>query len=259
MTGDVHYDDTTIRFLGMLWGEGYMSPGGAEEVGRVLEGIDLAGMTVLDIGSGSGGIAVDLVRRFGAAQVIGIDVEDDVCRYARERASAAGLSDRVEIRQVSPGPFPLEDASIDLVFSKDSIIHIPDKSWLAREVMRVLRPGGWFAASDWLISHDGEPSPEMARYIAAEDLDFAMASPERYRRALEEAGFGDIQLVNRNDWYQTQARAELERLRGPERPAFEAAFGSALIAEQVQIWEAMLPVVLTGEHCPHHLRGRKPA
>ena len=42
-------------------------------------------------------------------------------------------------------------------------------------------PGGWFVASDWLISHDGEPSPEMADYIAKKNLDFGMASPARYR------------------------------------------------------------------------------
>ena len=64
----------------------------------------------------------------------------------------------------------------DIVFSKDSIVHIPDKEALAADAFRVLKPGGWFVASDWLISHD-EPSPEMADYIAKEDLDFGMARP----------------------------------------------------------------------------------
>jgi len=42
-------------------------------------------------------------------------------------------------------------------------------------VFRVLKPGGWFVASDWLIGHDHEPSPEMKAYIASEGLDFAAA------------------------------------------------------------------------------------
>ena len=56
--GDVLYDDATVDFLEALWGEGYLSPGGPEEVARILAGLDLAGRIVLDIGCGSGGITV---------------------------------------------------------------------------------------------------------------------------------------------------------------------------------------------------------
>jgi phosphoethanolamine N-methyltransferase len=258
MSDKVHYDAGVIAFFGKLWGDGYMSPGGPEEVARVLDGIDLAGKTVLDIGCGSGGITVDLVRRHGAGRVIGIDVEGDVCAVSKQRIDAAGLSDRIEILQVEPGPLPMADAGLDIVFSKDSIIHIPDKEWLAAEAFRVLRPGGWFVASDWLISHDGAPSPEMAHYIEMEDLGFVMASPNRYRKALEVAGFVDVKFVNRNLWYREEARAELARLTGPNRAAFEKILGAEAIEGQIATWTTMLPVVDSGEHCPHCFRGRKP-
>ena len=258
MSDKVHYDEGVIEFFDKLWGDGYMSPGGPEEVARVLDGIDLVGKTVLDIGCGSGGVTVDLVRRHSAGRVVGIDVEGDVCAVSKKRVDAAGFADRIEILQVEPGPFPMADASLDIVFSKDAIIHIPDKEWLAREAFRVLRPGGWFVASDWLISHDGEPSSDMAHYIEMEDLGFAMASPERYRKALEAAGFVDVKLVNQNLWYREEARAEIARLTGPGRPAFDKTFGAEAISEQIAIWRAMLPVVDSGEHCPHHFRGRKP-
>jgi ubiquinone/menaquinone biosynthesis C-methylase UbiE len=149
MSGGEHlYDDAMVTFLETLWGDGYLSPGGPEEVARVLRGLDLAGRAVLDVGCDSGGITVSLARDHGAAKVIGIDVEAPVCARARARTQKAGLADRVEIRQVEPGPLPLPlpDASLDLVFSKDSIVHIPDKKALADEAFRVLRPGGWFAA-----------------------------------------------------------------------------------------------------------------
>ena len=60
------------------------------------------------------------------------------------------------------------------------------------------KPGEWFVPSDWLISHDGEPSPEMADCIAKEDLDSRMASPARYRCALEPAEFVDMSLTKSN-------------------------------------------------------------
>lgn len=256
--GEVHYDETSIDFLAELWGDGWLSPGGPEEVALLLAGVDLAGKSGVDIGCGAGGVTLTLVRDHGAGHVVGVDVEDPVCAAARARVEAAGLSDRIEIRKVEPGPFPFADSSLDFVFSKDSIVHIADKEFLAGEAFRVLKPGGWFVASDWLISHDGEPSPEMAHYIACEDLDFGMASPERYRRALDGAGFVDVSLRNRNPWYREQGRAELERLSGPDRAKFEAVVGPEEIANQIKTWEAMVVVLDTGEHCPHHFRGRKP-
>lgn len=252
------YDDLHIAFLEDLWGEGYLSPGGAEEAARVLDGLTVKGKRILDIGCGSGAIAVMLVRDLGAAHVTGIDVEAPVCAAATRRAVQAGLADRITIREVTPGPFDFADASCDIVYSKDSIIHIPNKEALAAEVFRILKPGGWFAASDWLIAHDDIPSPEMQAYIKAEALDFAMASPARYRRALDQAGFIDVALKNRNPWYRAIARDELERLAGPENARLSATYGAGFIADQIATWQAMTRVLDSGEHCPHHLRARRP-
>ena len=256
--GDDLYDKQSINFLELIWGEGYLSPGGPEEVAKLISGLDLSGKKVLDIGCGSGGITLSLARDYKADRVVGIDVESPVCDTARQLAEHAEYSDRIEIIKIAPGPFPFPDQEFDIVFSKDSIIHIPDKERLAADAFRVLKPGGWFVASDWLISHDDEPSPQMKQYIELEGLEFAMASPSRYKSALENAGFTNVSLLNRNPWYFEQAKKELDILQGHKREYFESQVGKELIADNINTWTAMLKVLATGEHCPHHFRGQKP-
>jgi ubiquinone/menaquinone biosynthesis C-methylase UbiE len=257
--GEVEYDDKMIRFLEAVWGEGYLSPGGPDEVDRIVTGIDLRGRTVLDIGCGSGGITLHLARTHGPARVVGFDVEAPVLEVARGRAEKEGLADKVTFVQGAPGPLPFPDGSFDVVFSKDALIHIPDKDALFADIFRLLRPGGWFAASDWLIGHDGEPTPEMRDYMAAEGLSFAMASPGRYLGAMRAAGFIHVAETSRNDWYRRVAREELARMEGPLHQQAVAAVGEEHVKRNIEIWRKMLVVLDSGEHRPTHLRGQKPA
>ena len=98
----------------------------------------------------------------------------------------------------------------------------------------------------------------MADYIKAEGLDFAMASPATYSAAMKDAGFVEIELVNRNPWYAKVARKELEWLRGTRRNDLEKRHGEEFIVHQIEIWSKLVAVLETGEHCPHHIRARKP-
>lgn len=252
------YDDRAIRFLETVWGEGYLSPGGPDEVDLVLDGLSLAGKTVLDLGCGIGGISLHLIRGHGAAAVLGVDVEEPVIARATEGAAAAGLSAIARFRRIAPGPLPFADGAFDLVFSKDAMVHVADKESLLAEVFRVLRPGGFLAASDWLSSHDGPPSEAMKDYLEAEGLSFGMASPDRYRSALGQAGFTAIRLTSRNSWYRKVARAELDRLKGPMGARAAAAVGADYVAKNIRTWTTMIRVLDTGEHQPTHLRAHKP-
>ena len=253
-----YYDRKHIEFLEKLWGDGYLSPGGPGEVKRILGNVDLSKATVLDIGCGSGGITVSLVSDYGAQKVIGIDVETDVCQVASQRVKKLGLEKDIDIVKVKPGDFYYDDASFDVVFSKDSIVHIEDKEQLAKEIFRVLKPGGHFLGSDWLRVNDDPPSPEMLHYLKLEDLGFEMASPNRYSRALMKAGFQNIFLSNRNGWYKQKAKQEVLDLSKLMRQEFEEISSKQYMDLTIKTWNAMIAVLETGEHCPHHIKCKKP-
>lgn len=255
-TATGHYSAELIDVCEAIWGEGFLSPGGTAEVGRIVGSEDIRGATVLDIGSGAGGTAMALVEGQGAGYVTGIDVEDGVLTHARQRIAARGLTDRIGLVKVVPGPLPFPPDTFDVVFSKEAILHIADKPALMAEVFRVLRPGGRFLASDWLLG-SRPPSAAMEAYIAAEGLDFQMATVEDYRTAMETAGFYNVVTRSRTEWYRREARDELARLKGPLGRKAEDRLGKEFVDRNIAIWERMIPMLDAGEHCPTHLSAVK--
>jgi phosphoethanolamine N-methyltransferase len=113
--GSSEYGMAMVGALELIWGEGFLSPGGPEEVAAALDGRDIEGTEVLDIGCGIGGVDLLLIERFGAARVVGIDVEADNLALARNRAAEKGLAERVNYRLVEARPGPLRDRLAELV------------------------------------------------------------------------------------------------------------------------------------------------
>jgi SAM-dependent methyltransferase len=100
---------------------------------------DLQGKTVLDFGCGDGENLPPLVRR--GARVIALELSDALIAVARKRLDLHGMSGRVRFIQGSAHDVPLPDNSVDVVLGI-AILHHLDLSRAAREVLRVLRPGG---------------------------------------------------------------------------------------------------------------------
>ena len=256
---EMEYDDNMISVLEAVWGEGFLSPGGTDEVDRVLGDKDLVQTTILDIGCGIGGAAVHLAKTRQPKHITGIDIEQNLVDGAQALADKHNVSHICQFQRVDPGPLPFDPESFDVVFSKDAIIHIPDKVSLAKTVYEVLRRDGWFMASDWLCGYEGDPSPQMQAYIEAEGLDFALASPQAYQKALEAAGFVDVEIIERNSWYRNQARIERDNMTGPLYPSLVEKVGKDYLDRAIDVWNKMIIVLDSGEHQPTHLRARKPA
>ena len=252
------YTDDFVAALQWMWGDGYLSPGGPQEVAVLLHGIDLTGLDVLDIGSGLGAIDVLLVQEYGANKVTGIDIEPPLIEHARQRAVNAGVGKQVQYQLVEPGPLPFEDESFDVVFSKDAIIQISDKLALYQEVLRILRAGGVFVGSDWLRGGEGEYSEQFKEWLVAVRLTFEMKNLKQTQAAMEQAGFVGVELKDRNEWYRQEINNELATLSGKNYAELGERIGEQKAAQRLRSSTLKQKVVETGELRPTHFIGRKP-
>ena len=257
ITDEGHYGPKQLNLLKTVWGEGFLSPGGTSEIDEVMKGVDISDKTVLDIGCGCGGAALHLIKNHGAKSVLGIDIESLVIQRAEDLAVKSGLSSRAHFRCVKPGPLDILDESIDLVFSKEVFLHIPNKDDLIKDIYRVLKPGGLVAASDWMRIDDNPPSIQMQEYIAAEGLDMYMCSLKRYEQALKNAGFIDIIIKDRNAWYLAKAQQELADIEGPLNKQVIDAIGPDETAGAIGIWKKLICVLELGEHRPGYFKAIK--
>ena len=251
------YDYKLVTLCEAVWGKGYISPGGPEEVERIVGDTVLEGKHVLDVGCGSGGISRFIVTRFNTGHITGVDVDTYLIGLCHQQAAAVGLADRLSYHCIEPGPLPFSDESFDIVFTKDSLIHIEDKPAICKEVFRVLRDGGEFIASDWMCG-DSPTTPEMQRYIELEDLGFGMGNQRQYHDALAGAGFQNIGFTDRNAWYRDLAREEHRRLAGELYDQLVADVGRDFTDFNVEVRAAMCVVLDSGELRPTLWYAKKP-
>ena len=100
---------------------------------------------VLDVAAGNGNATLAAARRF--ARVTSTDYVPALLDRGRERARAEGLAVRFQEADVEELPFP--DGSFDAVLSTFGAMFAPDQARTAREMMRVLRPGGRLGMANW--------------------------------------------------------------------------------------------------------------
>jgi ubiquinone/menaquinone biosynthesis C-methylase UbiE len=129
--------------------------GGKPELENRRELIGGASGRVLEVGAGTG----LNFRLYGeAVEVVAIEPEPNMARRARERA--AGAAARVRLLRASAEELPFGDAAFDTVVASLVFCTIPDPGRAAREVGRVLKPGGTLR----LYEHVRSPRPRGARW-----------------------------------------------------------------------------------------------
>lgn len=154
------------------------------------------GQRFLDVGCGTGTLAVLVKQRHPGVEVHAVDGDPEVLGLARDKAERAGADVRFE--RAMAWELPYADGTFDRVASSLVFHHLvtDDKRRAAREIFRVLRPGG-----ELLIADVGPPRTAPSRAIAWAFRGFEQVADNvagRLPPMLSDAGFVDVAEVGRH-------------------------------------------------------------
>jgi len=108
----------------------------------------IRGGKALDVGTGTGLLAIGLARGIPGLEVTGLDLSDVVLELAVDNARESGVTSRVSYQRGDAEEMPFEDGAFDLVMSSNTLHLIENPIRMFDEIQRVLKPRGRFFISD---------------------------------------------------------------------------------------------------------------
>jgi ubiquinone/menaquinone biosynthesis C-methylase UbiE len=123
---------------------------------------------VLDVGTGTAQIPIELCERSAAAHVIAIDLAEHMLAVGAANVKHAGFADRITLERQDAKRLPYADESFGAIISNSIVHHIPEPGGVLAEMMRVLRPGGVFFVRDLLRPADEASLQQLVQRYAGD-------------------------------------------------------------------------------------------
>jgi arsenite methyltransferase len=248
--GDAEFESRTVAQL-------------AEVRDRILDNAAFeAGETLLDVGCGTGLVAVGALER-GAGRVVFVDISEPLLAECRAVARDVGVIERCDFVRASADDLAgVPDASVDVVTTRSVLIYVREKERAFAEFFRVLRPGGRvslfepinsFGMSERRREFFGLDDPEIGPLAAKLDAVYGEAQPENdpmldfderdLIRQAETAGFFPVCAEVRLVVEPNEPRSWdgfLQSSGNPNIPTFAEAMEIALADEERERYGAYL-------------------
>ncbi len=149
----------------------------------------------VDLCCGNGASMRMLVRLVDVASMIGVDLSGQQVERATFRTQRAGLEERIRVVRGDACETGLPDGEADFVWSEDAWCYVPDKAKLVAEAVRIARPGGTIAFTDWTLGDTHLADSERESFFAV--LRFpGLWDADDYRNALVGEGCEIVEICD---------------------------------------------------------------
>jgi ubiquinone/menaquinone biosynthesis C-methylase UbiE len=122
---------------------------------------------VLDVGTGTAQIPIELCRRFPTMQVVAIDLAEHMLAVAGDKVRRAGFDGRIRLERVDAKKMPYPQAVFAAAISNSIVHHVPDPKPVLAGMLRVTAPGGQLFVRDLLRPADNNAVARLVETYAA--------------------------------------------------------------------------------------------
>jgi len=189
-----------------IFGEGFVSTGGVDTTKVFLESLNLKpGQKVLDVGCGIGGGDFMMAEVYGV-EVNGLDLSSNMVSIAWERQRSKSMLHNVHFQIADVLKANFEPNTFDVIYSRDTILHINDKQKLFSLFKLWLKPGGKVFITDYCCG----PKPwsdDYAQYVAQRG--YNLLTTDEYGQVFVDLGYTNVKASDVTDKFIESLEKEL--------------------------------------------------
>ncbi|MFP4285861.1 MAG: methyltransferase domain-containing protein [Desulfovermiculus sp.] len=253
MANSDQYSLTGIYCYEWMFGPNFLGYGEPQATRNIINQMDWKpGIRVLDVGSGLGGPARVMAEEYGAV-VTGVDLTDDTVQIAKERHEKNGMANvsfhQGDIHQVQWG-----ENAFDVIWSRETLLHVPEKDLLFQKFYTWLAPGGRIMITDY-ARKEGRASDKFEKYI--HESGYPLLEMETYGDHIRQAGFEQVTVEDQTEYLIQLLEENIHRIR-ERKEEFIQRFSEDAYKHFRSRWELKLECCKCGDMKWAWLSARRP-